>query len=201
MDMIRTLPTWDMKTDDKTKFRRLCVEYLFKTAKERQYANIQDSRAPERYVTIRELMPIDFDRKDWKVDIRTDYTKWLTLTVPAQTTIVIYKIMLLAEKPAVRNLMICQGFTGSNIIGLHDLTPLLSILPVLKKMDNWLDKTFLIDQFGSLDNIRMEAYFSEPYFFTQFDIAHLFLSGINNNDSEEIMLGGMVLEPRGKNIA
>lgn len=189
------IPTWDLRVETKTQYRLATREALF--VKFKASCDIKD-------VCLRQFLARDFGLRSWRTPQQSpgERTVWINHELKQRQFIAIMGIVQLSKNPKVSNIMIRMGTAGATTLGLHEIDELYSILPILKKLETYQADDELFSKFGKLEDIRMAAYFSEPYLFEQHQIIHITVqSPEGNKTGDRLMLSGFVMEPAGMSIA
>jgi hypothetical protein len=189
------IPIWELKVDAKKKYREKTIDILTKrlvymTGKEQ--------------ISIRELTSSDLGLTSWRTPGQpaNQRTTWVNHELPGFTSIAIYGLSQLTIYPKVSELRIGAGVSGCIILGLHDIEKLYSALPIIRRVERLREDGQLKDTFGSLENIRMEAYFAEPYVWDQAQVVWLETkSFVDNPRGDRLMLLGFVAEVLGVTLA
>ena len=185
------IATWELSTRDKVAHRQSLIKSLTATGNKYGF----------RDFIIRQLLPSDFGVANWSVptDITPgEWRPWLKLQMDRDNIAVVSKVIMCGENPGVRTLRISRPpYVTRNIF---NLTKLLSVLPVIKSVLT-KDKKLIIEEYGGLENLQMEAYFTNPLTVFPHDIMHIDIQAVKNSADCELVIEGLILEQNGKTIA
>ncbi len=189
-----SIPCWDLKKDTKRQYREATIRAL-----QARYS----VKSSTTNTSVRQLLSKDLGLRSWRTppQVVEESAVWINQTVRRQQAIAITGIIQLDKNPKVSTVKIRMGFSGVTTLGIHDIDELYSLLPIIKRLDSFREEDELYERFGSLADIRMAAYFSEPYVFDPEGIIHITVeSPEGNKTGDRLMLSGFVIEPAGMTI-
>jgi len=189
------IPTWELKVDAKKKYRELTIDALTKRV-------IYETNKEQ--ISVRELRYSDLGLTSWRTPRQSanERTTWVNHELPYLVFIAIYGLCQLSMHPKVGELRIGAGQSGSIIFGLHDIDKLYSALPIIRRLERIRESGQLRDAFGGLENVRMEAYFAEPYIWSENQIMWIETESTTNNPSgDKLVLLGFIAEVLGGTLA
>ena len=190
--MSYTISSWDISIKDRRVFRQTVIEAMIAKALVNGLAR---NRAE---LVIRTLTPGDVGLKRWRTPPQrpNESTTWIKFEVPSTQVFGIFKLIQLSEKPKVTTLTFSVRFKiGSVVKAHHNFEHLYALLPVLDKIKEYKTEFTSQSIFGSVDQMVMEAYLSEPILYDGDDYLHLSVtSPEGNKNGDKLMLGGFVLE-------
>ncbi len=195
--MSYTLPSWEISVETRKQYRSMTLEAMIHRA---LYLCI----AKERHeLTIRALTPKDVGLNRWRTPSQKpeENSTWIKFEVAANQVLGIYKLIQLSKKPKVTTLNFSVGFSSATVKAIHGIEHLYALLPVLDKIKEY--KTQFTSQtiFGSVDQMVMEAYLTEPILYDAGDYLHLKVTSPEGNKSgDRLMLGGFVIELENKEV-
>jgi len=190
-----SIPCWDLKKETKLQYRKATIESLEKRCL--RISGITD-------MSVRQLLSKDLGLRSWRTppQVVEERAVWINQVVKRNQFIAITGIIQLSKNPKVSTVIIRMGHSGAITLGIHDIDELSSILPIIKRLDSFRKDDELYERFGSLADIRMAAYFSEPYVFDTEHVIHITVeSPEGNKTGDRLMLSGFVVEPAGLTIA
>ena len=187
-----TISSWDLSIKDRRAFRIAMIEAMIERAK--YLAIIRDRHE----LVIRTLTPEDVGLKQWRTPPQKpgEETTWINFEVPPTQVFGIFKLIQLSKDPKVTTLTFSVVFSGSVLIKAHhNFEHLYALLPVLDKIKEYKTQFASQSIFGSVDQMVMEAYLTEPIIYDAGDYLHLSVtSPEGNKNGDKLMLGGFVLE-------
>ncbi|MBU1066994.1 hypothetical protein KKE60_04375 [Patescibacteria group bacterium] len=189
------LPVWELKQDTKRDFRLAAVRAL--------EARCFGKTGIEN-LNLRQLLAKDLGLRSWRTppQIAGERTVWINCELAQNQFIAITGIIQLSKNPKVSDIIIRMGHAGCITLGVCEIDELYSILPIIKKLEEYREDDELFSRFEKLENIRMAAYFSEPYVFDEYHVVHITVeSPEGNKTGDRLMLSGFVMEPTGMTIS
>jgi hypothetical protein len=184
------LATWDISRQNKQAYRRYLVNRLahyFFLATGGTYG--------PNYITIRPVLASDLGLKDWKVPASptNDDIPWVSHFLPSNTMLALYKFVIASSDPHVNELIF--GYNYATRVKV-DLTELHSVLPLIKSKKI----TELMEIYGDIYNIRMEAYFNDPIIYNPGSSIRVSTKRTVMSEDDVIYLGGYVIELKGTTV-
>lgn len=196
--MSYSISSWELSQQKRELFRRAVQEAMLARA-------LAKGIIPERqYADIRALFPKDVGLKTWRTPTQSPYdvTPWIKYLIPRQTVIGIYKIIQLSKRPKVTTMSFRRGYTGCTTVAVHQIENVYALLPVLDKIREYKANHGIQQIFGSVDQMVMEAYFSEPIIYEPEGYLYLEVTSPDGNKSgDKLMIGGFILEPIGMTVS
>lgn len=190
------LAAWEIKQDRLEKFRAAVQERLMQHACKHLAYDIHE-------IKIRGLLARDFGLSNWQIrDFQANTPIiWINNRTNNTSIIALYKVTVLSENPKISTMQIELGAGGATTLGIHELDGLYSVIPIINKISEIKEDGWLETQFGKLEDIRMEAYFTEPYICFPDYIIRIKLTAIEDSPKEWLKLEGFVAEPIGRAFA
>lgn len=188
------IPTWELKQDTKRDYRSATIKRLESRCL---------GKTGIKELNIRQLLAKDLGLRSWRTPPQSagERTVWINHELEARRSIAIIGIIQLSKNPKVSDIIIRMGVSGCMTLGIHEVDELYSILPIIKKLETYREDDELFSRFGKLEDIRMAAYFSEPYIFDEYHVVHITVeSPEDNKTGDRLMLSGFVVEPVGMTI-
>lgn len=196
--MSYSISSWELSTEYRKQFRMAVQEAMIACALSRGII-------PRRYeAIINNLAAKDVGLKQWRTPPQkpNEPTTWINFKIPANRVLGIYKLIQLSKRPKVTTLSLALGFIGATIKAHYEIEHLYAMLPVLDKIREYKSDKAIQRIFGSVDQMVMEAYLSEPIIYIGDDYLQLRVTSPEGNKSgDRLMLGGFVLEPIGLTIS
>ena len=194
--MSYAISSWEISVQDKKAFRGGVLEALIARA-------LHLKIAPNRYeLIIRALMPADMGLTKWRTPRQEPgaTTLWINMCPAPGTIWGIYKIIQLSMNPKVTTMKFSRA--GGNVeVALYQFEQITSLLPLLKKVEEFKTSHALQTIFGQVNNMVMEANLSEPVICQDDDIFQVRVtSPEGNRRGDKLMLGGFVVERIGRTI-
>ena len=196
--MSYTISSWEISVDGRKTFRMLVQEAMLQRAVHR---GIIKDRFEAEILTLR---PKDVGLKLWRTppQMPQEPTLWIDSPVANNKVLGIYKVIQLSKKPKVTTLSLAVGASGATTKAVFDFEHVFSLLPVLDKIREYKAKLAIQTTFGSVDQMVMEAYFTEPVIYDSQDILQIRVtSPEGNKKGDRLMLGGFVLEKIGMTVS
>lgn len=189
------IPSWEVTQKAKT-------EHNAATKKALEFRC--ERRFPIKNFSLRQLLAKDLGLRSWRTPPQSAEmrTVWINHELPQYQFIAITGVIQLSKNPKVSDIIVRMGSSGAITLGLHEIDELYSILPILKKLETYRADDELFSRFGKLEDIKMMAYFSEPYIFDEYTVVHITVeSPEGNKTGDRLMLSGFVIEPTGMSIS
>jgi hypothetical protein len=188
------IPTWDLSIDNRKEYRRASIKSLG-----RRFTDKLGSDG----IYIRQLLASDLGLKSWRTPAHPPGSThvWINHTLGPAQSIIIIGITQLSRDPKVSEIIFRRGATGQVTLGHLEIDELYSFIPLLKPQEKFRAREIRFERFGSLDRVRMTAYFSEPYYYDINECVHIMVrSPEDNKAGDKLMLKGYIAEPEGLTI-
>ena len=189
------IPAWDLSIEQRLKLRVQSLFYMHAVAQDRDMGE----------VVVRELLASDLGLKTWRTPKQCADERSIWIRHELKNKIVcINRVIQLSLTPKVSEVMIGEGPHQSRIFGIHGLETMYPILRVLKaaRCFNDLEWKGIVEAYGDITSLNMEAYFSDPYLFPSGSLVAIdVLSAEDNKRGDKLMLGGYIAEHYGETIA
>ena len=195
--MSYTLANWEISVENRKAFRGCLLEAMI--ARAMSLAIIEDRASGN----IRLLTAKDVGLKRWRTPPQEPNVSniWIYIQVPVGQIFGFYKLIQLSKKPTVTTISYSLGVSGATILANHDFEHLYSMLPVLEKLWEHKSEKDIQSLFGGVDQMVMEAYFTEPILYLPQDYIRIGVKAPEGNKrGDKLMLGGFVLERIGDMI-
>ena len=201
--MTITIPSRDLKIEDKKLFRERVLRAGIQRAKDKGLA--------EEELVFRDLAPEDVGLTSWATPsmLANTYTAWINHTVSRYSVLCFYKILQLSNDPTVASIRLWLG-PRATTKGIHELETCYSGLPIIKNLAKALmspGAKEVIDRLAGRDRevspdfgSPMEAYFGEPYVYDSEDTFVIEVKSRRDSPGDYLVLGGYVIERRGMTI-
>lgn len=187
------IPLWELSQRTRRAFRQSAIVTL-----ENRCSLITGAKN----ITVRQLLSKDLGLKSWRTppQLSGERSVWINHELERHQFIVITGVIQLSANPKVSEIIFREGLTGCNIRGMVEIDEIYSILPIIKKLAELHEDDALFARFGQLQDIRMAAYFGEPYLYDNATVNISVTSPVANKTGDRLMLSGFIMEPLGMTI-
>ena len=147
---------------------------------------------------IRPILAEDLSLESWVTPSlkRGQTIDWIDTGCLSARFMAFYGIIVITEKPAISVISFNRMFIKSyHEIAKMEIDKLYSVLPIINRMSNLDYSKSIIYQYGSLENIRMQAYMT-PIYYSYGERIRISIKAIRDTDGEHLILGGYLLEPQ-----
>ena len=195
---LSAIPVWGMPVDSQAAIRRAVADAVCTQAS-------RELALPYEKLVTRGIRVSDLGLASWVVHPKQYAGEWFPFVntyIADQSYICIYKIVILDWDSVISEMRIS---VGGSTRAIYELTELYSVVPLLQNIQKLSHKeaAWIEHQFGNLQNIRMESWLPAPVLAPQNCTLKVDIScGVSpEGKSSTVVLGGIVVEPRGKNVA
>ena len=196
--MSYSISSWDISVENRKQLRGMVQEAMIALA---LYRGIITRRDEGIFLP---LMPGEVGLKLWRTPPQKpqEPTLWVDSPVATNKVLGIYKVIQLSKRPKVTTLSLARGYSDATILARFNIEHIYSLLPVLDKIREYKANHAIQTIFGSVDQMVMEAYFSEPIIYSSQDVLQIRVtSPEGNKNGDRLMLGGFVLERIGLTVS
>lgn len=191
--MSYSISSWEVSIENRKQIRKWTQEAMISRALHKRIIQNRDE------AVILPLTAKDVGLNLWRTPPQKpqEPTLWINSPVAVNKITGIYKVIQLSKRPKVTTLSLALGYSEATTIALFDIEHIYSLLPVLDKIREYKAEHAIQSIFGSVDQMIMEAYFSEPIIYDNQDQMQIRVTSPEGNKSgDRLILGGFVLEPR-----
>jgi len=202
--MSYAISAWELSYEKKFNIRKRTIEYLIA-----RFSQVTLLKQPEIYIRV--LLPRDLGLQDWQTPplVKGKHCQWFCNPISPVAAVCIYKVAQLRPGRAATSEITMQLGAAGNTRAIYSLDSTKAVIPILQKIDKYLTvpeqvantmlgqhEEFLSRTFGKLEEIKMEAYFSEPCLYNPSDLVSVkLLPASDNKRGDLLVLGGFVAEP------
>jgi len=189
------IPTEDLDTDKRARFRKEVIENLV-------YFAMHELNLPKEVLSLRDLLAEDLGLLDWTTP---KDKQWINTPISNRTYIGIYKLLQLNAYPSIT---VVEFWVDRSRIAKVGIESCYSGLPILERMKEALLDPVAREVMNRLTDTeskicligsKMEGYFSEPIIIKA--NAHFEVNIYHREEkSDYLILGGFVVEPKGMTV-